>query len=192
MVIRTCFVSNSSSSSFILTLKNTDYLDILREKALIALNKEEDISISASVVAKAMLEASYKDRTINEDPNSFYVLERLEQLKKLTAFGEADYIYFSSCNYDTEIFKGDKTVYIWTCRNESIVWDDAFESLRQVYRSLIVANGGEDFEGKETIEEKYLSWTEEKELTKKCPSTYFDIEEIEKNGKKVLLLSETT
>ena len=90
MKIRQGFVSNSSSSSFIIIGKEINILDvkfnILKEKEIIALGK-----------------------SLNDGQDVFKVktVEQLAFLKALKKIGNDDFIFFDSCAFDSDSYSGE-------------------------------------------------------------------------------------
>ena len=112
MKLRTGFVSNSSSSSFLIG----EVRDPLLMKAMEAVDGRGDIPIRE--IAKQMLKAS--DRKDH--------IQWLDKIPENTKF-----ICFQSCNYETEIMDVGGCTTILTCNNESSEWDEAFEVIETRY-----------------------------------------------------------
>ncbi len=112
MKIRTGFVSNSSSASFIIGSINEPLLS----KAMEAVNEATTIPIKE--VAKEMLVAS--DRGI--------MVKWLDKLPD-----DIKMITFNSCNYETQILSDDSCIVIFTCNNEWYEWEQAFKVLKDRY-----------------------------------------------------------
>ena len=116
MRIRSGFVSNSSSTSFIVG----ECTDLLLREALRAIGEKH---ISVRDVAMEMLRASGRVNT----------LETLE--KDPTDY---DHIMFRSCNEDTEIFlQEDGTIAITTCNNEYDAWKIAMDEIESKFRTPV-------------------------------------------------------
>ena len=114
MKIRSGFVSNSSSASFIIGEEHEPLL----KQALLATGKSLTFATPYQVAVE-MLKAS----------------DRKETLKKLKSYKKKDYdsICFPSINEDTQIYAVDGTVYVEACNNESFSWDVAMEQIHTKY-----------------------------------------------------------
>jgi hypothetical protein len=101
MKIRKGFVSNSSSSSFIISDKD---FHSVRDLAKYMIKKQ---------IKEAIYEDYYwKDDSIKDDKN---------QIKKLKSLNENQPVSFPSCNYDTYIKKIGDQYFVSTCNNTD--WD---------------------------------------------------------------------
>jgi len=112
MKLRNGFVSNSSSSSFIIGSVG----DPLLLKAMEAAGESKNIPIKD--VAREMLKSSDRKKYI-------------KWLKKVPE--NVKFICFNSCNYDTEIMAYENYVTVLTCNNESFDWDTAFDIIETRY-----------------------------------------------------------
>jgi len=112
MKIRVCFVSNSSSASFIIG----DIQEPLLYKAMEVVGETNIPSIKE--VAKEMLIAS------DRKPLTKWLDKLPDNIKMIT---------FDSCNYETQILLDDSRIIIFTCNNELSEWEEAFNIIKNKY-----------------------------------------------------------
>lgn len=105
MKIRKGFVSNSSSSSFILLAKNET--ETVRDVARIMINR-------------IITDIKY-DKWDSKEEKSEWINSRKKWLKKLKTIDKNKPIHFFSINYDTWIIKIADNILISTCNNT--IWD---------------------------------------------------------------------
>lgn len=136
MKFRTGFVSNSSSSSFVIG-EIVDPLLSLARQAVWEYEKKISIPVSLNEVTKELLKKSGRKKTLKE----------FTHMSKSTKF---DYVAFESINYPTEIFymkpfthNGDFTIFISTCNNESSYWEEAINAIR-IKHNVRVEHDGDD------------------------------------------------
>ncbi len=110
MKIRNGFVSNSSSTSFVIGCA----AEPLLAKALEA--TKSVVSIPIKEVAREMLKASDREEYIRW-------FDKLPENIK--------YIVFQSCNYETQIMDIGTGVLILTCNNEQAEWEKAFDIIEE-------------------------------------------------------------
>lgn len=103
MKIRQGFVSNSSSSSFILRTDNE--FKTVRDVALYMLNREIEDIIDDDV----------------PDDNDSYLNSKKECIKRINDVDVDSPVTFHSINYDTYIIKFGDDIFISTCNNT--IWD---------------------------------------------------------------------
>jgi hypothetical protein len=123
--IRSGFVSNSSSASFMIKTGPSDPL--LRLAMEVTGQKQKAVTVYE--VACEMLRASSRNRTLHE-------------LKKVK--GNYDYIEFPSINEETCIYYDDEdpsTILITTFNNESQSWDSAMDIIRTLGVEEIIESG---------------------------------------------------
>lgn len=114
MRIRNGFVSNSSSTSFVIG----ECTDLLLREALRVIGERH---ISVREVAMEMLRASGRVNTLGMLENDF---------------ADYDHIVFRSCNEDTEIFlQEDGTIAVTTCNNEYNFWEIAMKEIESKFRT---------------------------------------------------------
>jgi hypothetical protein len=128
MKIREGFVSNSSSSSFILK-KNDVFKDAyeLAEKMIPKRGWEEDGQILQKL---KLYKRRVKLKSLDED-----VEEELNIVPSL---------YFNSCNYKTYIYDDGEYLYVNTCNNHD--WDDFYEHSVHVEKEWIDSDSYEYLE----------------------------------------------
>jgi hypothetical protein len=133
MKIRSGFVSNSSSSSFIINGDGEDALLTLAKITIAAHEQKGFIPVSVNQVAEEFLRASNRMETLSK---------LLEQKKKF------DYIVFRTVNYPTEIFylkpfttPEDPTIFISTCNNEWDSWEQATRAIEHKYSIKVISRG---------------------------------------------------
>jgi len=160
MKIRAGFVSNSSSTSFVIG----SIQEPLFYKAMEAIDENNIPSIKE--VAREMLVASGRRIMVKW-------LDKIPDNVKM--------ISFNSCNYETQILSDDYRVIIFTCNNEQIEWLEAFKILENKY------NVGYKYfnEDDDEINKKFYYEYKEiyfKELNEKYPiCTKFSFEKIAEN-----------
>lgn len=121
MKIRTGFVSNSSSSSFVVNAGNDLYNKA--NKALVDAGEKTGLVVTPKIIAKEML---------------LSLEERDDSLRRLSEVpDDAVYICFQSCNYDTEIFQYKEKILIETCNNNYSEWENVMNTLRKKYNVSI-------------------------------------------------------
>jgi hypothetical protein len=152
MKIRQGFVSNSSSSSFVINLPS----DLLY-KAYQGLSLEERANYKGNLltpngVAAEMLEALINHCKNTEDER--YSEDRQEVLDRLLESKQADYVYFHSGNYNTEIYQiNSNQIVVHTCNNEFEAWDRAIDSIRRKFHAKVETYGDDGLP--EEIEDEY-------------------------------------
>lgn len=112
MKTRNGFVSNSSSSSFIIG----EFMEPLLAKAYEAVSGKASLPIKE--VAIQMLRASDRE-------------SHIKWLAKLP--DNIQYIVFNSCNYESEIMDMGHGVLVLTCNNEYDSWETALTTIERTY-----------------------------------------------------------
>ena len=147
MKIRNGFVSNSSSSSFIISDKN---FASVRQLTVYMINKQ--IQEYADEIGDVLLlkepnspkEISWNERTQKEISWSEKAIEsRKEFIKRLENIDEDHPISFPSCNYDTYIRKIGDCFLVATCNNtewdlydySSKITDSAKDTLKELLKN---------------------------------------------------------
>ena len=122
MKIRNGFISNSSSSSFLIGERGDNLLR-LAKKTLFETASEAVVPVSVNQVAINFLEASGRKKTLKE-------------FLKCSKGVEYDYVTFRSINHPTEIFymnilgeKYDRNIFISTCNNEGQYWGNGLDKI---------------------------------------------------------------
>lgn len=178
------FISNSSSSSFVINLLKDDL--IRWSVSGIRYNKEEpNIGPSIKEVAEDFLRSHMKYYIDNEIPNN------IKKLIKILKSQPDDivYVYFNSINYGTEIFKYEDHFLIFTCNNENEAWIEAMDTLKSKYPHI---NYEEDHNYESDIikkfrQTKYYNNFNENQVEKSI-FNIVDFEQLVKDGFKVAIL----
>jgi hypothetical protein len=194
MKIRTSFVSNSSSSSFILGHPN----DLLLEKAYEAIGESSPINIYK--IAKTMI--SFMDRAdYDEDGEAKQDFNLLESLKLIPH--DCKFIMFPSCNYDTQILSMGSFAVICTCNNDYSAWEDAFDKLGLPVREIeetddyttYVDNSRFAWDSNTSYEDHQYDMTalyeDNPDNAQFAGHTYFDVSKIIGNSGKAAILTYT-
>ena len=201
MKIRTGFVSNSSSQSFLISLfGDQGDQNALLDKAMRVVaesNEREDLKFpTVKEVTEAFLKAqveNYKiDDEIEDHSNKDEAFDRLSQ-----APNDVDYTVFRACNYDCEVYnEAFGRIVICTCNNESQAWDDALYELTEKYPHIKIDRWGEDLPERYYDDQpsnkyyKYSKATTKEEKKKLYLGTHWNYIKMEKDGKKIAVLEE--